>query len=65
MAAKAAAFSLSLNNVKIKKREIRKKAGGFREEGEGIDGNEDFRKRVFGNAPSKNKDYIIAEKKKW
>lgn len=26
---------------------------------------EDFRKRFFENAPNKNKDFIIAEKKKW
>ena len=25
----------------------------------------DFRERMFENAPSKNKDFIIAEKKKW
>ena len=25
----------------------------------------DFRKRMFENAPNKNKDFIIAEKKKW
>ena len=27
--------------------------------------NSDFRKRLFENAPKKNKDFIIAEKKKW
>ncbi len=26
---------------------------------------EDFRKRVFDNAPMKNKDFLIAEKKGW
>jgi Asp-tRNA(Asn)/Glu-tRNA(Gln) amidotransferase C subunit len=26
---------------------------------------EDFRERIFENAPSKNKDFILAEKKGW
>ena len=26
---------------------------------------EDFRKRMFENAPKKNKDFILMEKKKW
>ncbi len=29
------------------------------------DKNKDFRKRFFENAPNKNKDFILAEKKKW
>ena len=36
-----------------------------REEGEGKESNSDFRERMFENAPRKNKDFIIAEKKKW
>ena len=27
--------------------------------------NSDFRKRMFENAPKKNKDFILTEKKKW
>ena len=27
--------------------------------------NSDFRKRMFENAPMKNKDFILTEKKKW
>jgi Asp-tRNA(Asn)/Glu-tRNA(Gln) amidotransferase C subunit len=36
-----------------------------REEGEGKESNFDFRERMLANAPRKNKDFIIAEKKKW
>ncbi len=36
----------------------------FREEG-GLGCDEDFRKRMFDNAPNKKGDFIIAEKKKW
>lgn len=36
-----------------------------REEKQGKESNSDFRKRMFENAPNKNKDFIIAEKKKW
>ena len=41
-----------------------------REEGERVEGNgekcnEEFRKVMFENAPSKNKDFIVAEKKGW
>ena len=37
----------------------------FREEISDFDCDLDFRKRMFENAPQKNKDFIIAEKKKW
>jgi Asp-tRNA(Asn)/Glu-tRNA(Gln) amidotransferase C subunit len=36
-----------------------------REEKGGKESNSDFRKRMFENAPEKNKDFILAEKKKW
>ena len=36
-----------------------------REEGEGNSCDEDFRERMFENAPNKSGDFIIAEKKKW
>lgn len=38
---------------------------GFRKESKGLDCDIEFRKRAFENAPDKNKDFIIAEKKKW
>ena len=34
-------------------------------EEEGKESNYDFRKRLFENAPKKNKDFILTEKKKW
>ena len=34
-------------------------------EGAGANSDEDFRKRMFENAPEKNQDFIIAEKKSW
>ena len=36
-----------------------------REEKDGKETDSDFRERMFANAPRKNKDFIIAEKKKW
>ena len=36
-----------------------------REEDEGKKPNEDFRKRIFENAPNKNDDFILGEKKSW
>ena len=37
----------------------------LRNEGEGKCGSGEFREVMFKNAPNKNKDFIIAEKKKW
>ncbi|MAG79117.1 hypothetical protein CMI40_01955 [Candidatus Pacearchaeota archaeon] len=36
-----------------------------REEGESNERDSKFKKIMFENAPNKNKDFIIAEKKKW
>ena len=58
-------FAHSLEKVKIKGKELKREVGGFREEGNGEEGDKDFRERMFKNAPEKNKDFIIAEKKKW
>ncbi len=58
-------FASALDKVKIKKKELKKPAGGYREEKEGMQGNPDFRNRMFENAPRKEGDCIIAEKKKW
>ncbi len=38
---------------------------GEREEGKGKKCDEEFGKIMFENAPSKNKDFIIGEKKSW
>ena len=58
-------FSKSLDKVKFKEEKIKKPAGGFREEHFEEQSSEDFRKRMFENAPEKDRDCIIAEKKKW
>jgi hypothetical protein len=41
------------------------KDDGYREEGEGVKGGLEFRKRMFENAPKENGDCLIAEKGKW
>ncbi len=58
-------FSKALEKVKIPKKELIESAGGFREEGQGAIGDTDFRARMFANAPSADKEFIIAEKKQW
>jgi hypothetical protein len=58
-------FAKAIDKVSIKEMKEKKLVGGFREEGFGRKGNEDFRKIMFENAPSKEGDNIIVEKKKW
>ncbi len=58
-------FAKSLENVKFKEKAGKKEVGGFREEAEPAKSNEDFRKRIFENAPNSDEDFIIAEKKEW
>ena len=58
-------FSSALKSVKIKEKELKKPAGGFRKEGSGEKCDPDFRKRMFENAPRVEGDCIAVEKKKW
>lgn len=59
-------FSLKLAGVDKKVKEpIVERGDGMREEKEGEECDETFRKMLFKNAPNKNKDFIIAEKKGW
>jgi len=59
-------FASSLNKAKIKKSNKKsKELSGFREEGNGKKGNEEFRKLFLSNASSKDENSIIAESKKW
>jgi len=58
-------FAASLEKVKFKEKATKKEVGGFRKEGQGMKGSEDFRKRMFDNAPNKDEECIIAEKKEW
>ena len=58
-------FSKELGKVKIKEKSLKSKLGGFRKEGSGEEGGKDFIERVLANAPNKEGDFIVAEKKKW
>jgi len=58
-------FAKSLDNVKISSKKSSKKLSGFREESTPLEPNEDFKKLAFQNAPDKEGDFFIAEKKKW
>ncbi len=58
-------FSRTLGKVKFKEKALKEEFGGMREEGEGLAGDSDFRERFFKNAPHKEGDFILAEKKKW
>ena len=65
-------FAHALDNVKVKEERVKNGIGGYRKEGRGYrkegagqkcDAN--FRERMFSNAPKKDGDYIIVERKKW
>jgi Asp-tRNA(Asn)/Glu-tRNA(Gln) amidotransferase C subunit len=59
-------FSEKLSKVKVSEEDpLIKRKFSEREEKEGVDSEEGFRERIFENAPNKNSDFIIAEKKKW
>mgnify|MGYP001614584414 FL=1 len=58
-------FAASLEKVSSKKKPLKEEFGGFREEGSGESANQEFRKQMLKNAPEKDNDFIIAEKKKW
>ncbi len=59
-------FASALEKVgKIKGKSFKRELGGFREEGKGEKCDDDFRRRMFENAPEKEGDCIVAEKKKW
>ena len=58
-------FAKTLDKVKIKGKSGKQEVGGFRVEGDGKVADEDFRRIMFKNAPNKDNNSIIAEKKKW
>lgn len=58
-------FAKSLAKVKLKEKAVKEEIGGFRAEGAPAVQSADFRNRVFENAPEKDGDCIIAEKKQW
>lgn len=59
-------FSMSLAKVKLsEKKKNHEGVYGFRKEKSGEKCDEDFRSRMFSNAPNKNDRCIIAEKREW
>ncbi|MEK6824317.1 MAG: hypothetical protein AABY02_00525 [Nanoarchaeota archaeon] len=58
-------FAKSLDKVKVSDTREHVNGAGTRNEEEGLKGNEDFRERMFANAPNKSKDCIVAEKGAW
>ena len=59
-------FSKKLSAIKEKVSEpIIEREKFEREEGAGENCDEDFRRRMFENAPNKNEDFILTEKKSW
>jgi len=57
-------FSKVLEKVKSEESNVEREEDR-RKEGEGKMGDEEFRKIMFENAPQKNDEFILAEKKKW
>ncbi len=59
-------FSKKLSKIDKKMAEpLIERDKGEREEGEGEKCDNEFRKIMFENAPNKNKDFIIGERKSW
>lgn len=58
-------FSIALNKVKSEEESNVVRDSDRRKEKEGEKCSDEFRQVMFENAPSKDKDFIIAEKKKW
>tara|TARA_Y100000034_G_scaffold79823_1_gene95804 strand:+ start:16119 stop:16376 length:258 start_codon:yes stop_codon:yes gene_type:complete len=59
-------FSKKLSKIDKKIEEpLIERENGERDEKEGEECDNEFRRIMFENAPNKNKDFIIAEKKKW
>ena len=58
-------FNKTLAKVKLKEKKANGELGGFRKEGAGVKCEIGFRERMFANAPAKEGDFIIAEKKSW
>ena len=57
-------FSKALSSVKAEDSNVVREKDR-RSDGEGQESSKEFRKIMFENAPSSNKDFIIAERKSW
>ncbi len=58
-------FAKALEKVKEKDEYFVERDEDRRKEGDGKEGESDFRKLFFENAPNKNKDFILAERGNW
>jgi len=58
-------FSKALKKVKTEEYKHFENKSGFREETKTSETNKEFQDIFFQNAPKKNKNYIIGEKKSW
>tara|TARA_Y100000310_G_scaffold331347_1_gene404728 strand:+ start:2483 stop:2728 length:246 start_codon:yes stop_codon:yes gene_type:complete len=60
-------FGKSLEKVKVGdgKKKTTGENSGFRKEGKIVGCDDEFRKRMFENAPKKKGDFLIAEKASW
>ncbi|HLC54003.1 MAG TPA: hypothetical protein VJK07_00045 [Candidatus Nanoarchaeia archaeon] len=58
-------FAKTLEKAKVPAKKEDVGGEGVRKEGNGMKCDDDFRKRMFENAPRKDKDCIIAEKGAW
>lgn len=58
-------FAKSLKKVKFKEKKFKKPISGFRDEFSADPPDTEFRSLMFKNAPNKDTNFIIAEKKKW
>lgn len=59
-------FSIKISKIKVSEEESVVKRKDFeREDREGRECDNDFKKIMFKNAPNKSGDFILAEKKKW
>jgi len=57
-------FSKALEGVKAEDTNVERDRDR-RIDGDGVKGDSEFRKIMFENAPSSNKDFIITERKSW
>jgi hypothetical protein len=58
-------FSKALDSVKNSEEWNVEREEDRRKEGSGTEADKDFRKIMLENAPNKNEDFILAEKKSW
>lgn len=58
-------FMSAMKDIEVEEDFILERSNCFREEGDGLEADEDFRQRFLANAPKVNGDSIVANKGKW